>query len=407
MLPNRINTQFIKWTIKRSAKIPSIYIAIGLLLIALSYIDNIFTITEYKDLFDLTDKIGNIFIALAILTFIYKFTVLVFRHYEKKLFDQHRVASLILTSVRKGLRIILILAAINIIITLIGPTKLYLILANNVINTIIIGSIGWIAIQIIYTFEAVIYQQMIRLERKEHIRAKALYTKTHIFRNIATVVIMLITIAAILMSFSSVRNIGISLLASAGFLTAIVGIAAQKTLFSLFSGLQIALSQPIKIGDIVVIDRESGIIEEITFTYVTLKLGDRRRMMVPISQFIEKSFENWSHDHESLRSSIHIFVDYMTPIEELRAELGRILKSSPFWDGVASKLQVANLTQQAVELRIQVSATNADNLSDLRAEVREKMLEFMRTNYPKHFPLLRVSNNMELKQTDNNFDSNQ
>jgi small-conductance mechanosensitive channel len=308
------------------------------------------------------------------------------------MFDSHRVASLILTSVRKGLRIILILAAINIIITLMGPTELYLILANNIINTIIIGSIGWIAIQIMYTFEAVIYQHMISLERKDNIRAQTLYTKIHIIRNIATVVIIIITIAAILMSFSSVRNIGISLLASAGFLTAIVGLSAQKTLFSLFSGLQIALSQPIKIGDIVVIEKESGIIEEITFTYVTLKLGDRRRMIVPISHFIENSFENWSYDHVSLRSSIHIFVDYMMPIQQLRTQLEKILKKSAYWDGVAHKLQVANITQQAIEIRIQVSATNADNLSDLRAEVREKMLDFIRENYPEYFPLTRTFN---------------
>jgi small-conductance mechanosensitive channel len=393
MLLDRTNSYFLKRTILRAAKIPVIYLIIGITLIALSYIDAIFPITEYKTLFNLTDRIGEIFIAIAILRFFYKFVVLVFRRFEKMLGDNHKVAALILTSVRKGLRIIFILAAINIIITLIGPTRPYLILANDVINAIIIGSIGWIAIQILYTFEAVVYQQMIKHERKENIRAKALYTKTHIIRNIATVVIAIITVAAILMSFSSVRNIGISLLASAGFLTAIVGLAGQKTLFSLFSGLQIALSQPIKIGDIVVIEKETGIIEEITFTYVILKLGDKRRMMVPINYFLEKSFENWSHGPESLHSSIHFFVDYMMPIEELRSQLEIILKNSTYWDGIANQLHVSNLTQHSVEVRLQVSAANADNLSELCAEVREKMLEFIREKYPQHFPILRVNGN--------------
>ncbi len=391
---DRTKTQLLRRIILRAAKLPIIYTLIGTFLVALAYIDNVFPITEYKYLFDLTDTVGNIFFALAILTFFYKFSVLMLRRYEKKLIERHQVASLILTSIRKGLKIIFILAAANIIITLVAPTKLYLVLANNIINTIIIISIGWIAVQVLYTFEAIVYQQMISMGRKEHKRMKALYTKTHIIRNVATVAIMLITIAAILMSFSSVRNIGISLLASAGFLTAIIGLAGQKTLFSFFSGLQIALSQQIKIGDIVVIEGESGLIEEITFTYVTLKLGDRRRKVVPINYFIEKSFENWSHDPESLRSSIHFHVDYMMPLEPLRKQLNSILAASTFWDGMASKLQVANLGHHTVELRIQVSAATADDLSDLRAEVREKILEYIRNNYPNYFPMYRVEKDL-------------
>lgn len=386
-----MQAQYLKQTTLRAAKLPVIYLLAGIILIALAYIDDIFPITEYKDLFDLTDKIGNIFLAFAFLTFIYRFTVLLFRRYEKKLFDNHKVASLILTSVRKSLRILFVLAALNIIITLIGPSKFYLVAANKVISTIIIGSIGWISVQILYTFEAIIFEQMVVLSERGH-NAKALYTKTHIIRNIATVVIVLMTIAAVLMSFSSVRNIGISLLASAGFLTALVGLAAQKALFSLFSGLQIALSQQIKIGDMVVIENESGIVEEITFTYVALKLGDRRRMIVPINYFIDKHFVNWSHDPEGLRSSLQFHVDYMMPIQPLRDHLDSILAASSFWDGKASKLQVANLAAQTVELRIQVSAANADDLSDLRAEVREKILEFIRENYPDCFPKQRINN---------------
>lgn len=383
---HQTKTQIIRRLMIRAAKLPLVYIIIGTLLIALAYIDDIFPLTEYKQLFDLTDSVGNIFLALALLSFIYKFSVLLLRRTEKRLYPNHRVASVIITSFRKGLRVIYFLAFVNIVITIIGPTKYYLVLANTIINTTIIASIGWIAIQALYTFETVVYQQMFVVASKENKRAKALYTKTHVIRNVATVVIIVITIAAILMSFSSVRNIGISLLASAGFLTAIIGLAAQRTLFSVFSGLQIALSQQIKIGDVVVVDKDSGIIEEITFTYVTLKLGDRRRMIVPISYFIERPFENWSHDHDSLRSSILLHVDHLMPIPPLREKLTAILSESHHWDGIASKLQVANLGSQSVEVRIQVSAANADRLSDLRAEVREKMLVFIQQNYPQYFP---------------------
>lgn len=391
MSPEKKKSGFFKKAIMRSIRWPIVYFILGLILTTLSYIDEIFPLTQWKRLFELTDKVGNIFMAIAVLTFIYNFAVMICRRYERKSSDDHKVASLIVSTLRKGLRIIFALVAVNIIITVIGPTKLYLVFANNIINTIIICAIGWIAIQVFYTFEAVIYQHMLTLQNEQHIRAKALYTKMHIIRNITTVVIVIITIAAVLMSFSSVRNIGISLLASAGFLTAIVGLSAQKTLFSLFSGLQIALAQPIKIGDIVVVEKESGLIEEITFTYVTLKLGDRRRLVVPISYFIEKPFENWSRDYDSLRSSFYMHVDYTMPIDPLRTELENILRGSQFWDGKAMKLQVSNLTERSVELRIQVSAANADNLSDLRAEVREKILGFIHKNYPDHFPTVRLN----------------
>lgn len=394
MLLNTFKTNSgLKKLLLRAAKMPAVLVLMGLSFAAMSYIDNVFTLTQWKPIFDLSDKIGTIFFALAAATFIYKILVISCRMSEKKLVENHAVASLILTSLRKGLRVIYFLAVINIIITIAGPSKFYLVLANSLLDIMIISSIGWVAVQVFYTFEAILYQHMMSLSRHEHIRAKALYTKMHIIRNITTVVIVVITIAAILMSFSSVRNIGISLLASAGFLTAIVGLSAQKTLFTLFSGLQIALSQEIKIGDIVVIDNVSGIIEEITFTYVTLKLGDRRRLVVPIHYFVDKAFENWSREADGLRSSFYLYVDYLLPIPPVREELNRILKASSYWDGNASKLQVSNLTERCVELRVQVSAANADDISDLRAEVREKLLEYIRNHFPNFLPKVRMVQN--------------
>jgi small-conductance mechanosensitive channel len=385
--------------ILHAARIPLIYLFIGTALIGLSYIDDIFPITNWKNIFDLTDKIGSIFIALALLTFVYNFIILVCRRYEKRLQAEHKVTTLILATARKGLRIIFLLAVIDIAISIMTPTQHYLVLANDIVRVTLIGALGWVAIQILYAFEAVL-QQYVETQSDAN-RAKALYTKMRILRNITTVAIIIITIAAILMSFNSVRNIGISLLASAGFLTAIIGLSAQKTLFSLFSGLQIALSQPIKIGDIVVIEKESGIVEEITFTYVTLKLGDRRRLMVPINYFIDKPFENWSHEGSSLRSSFSLYVDYMMPITPLRDKLDAILHLSPYWDGLAKKLQVSNINDSCVELRIQISAANADNLADLRAEVREKLLSFIQENYPDYFPHQR-SQTITLRGTETN-----
>ena len=391
----QIKNSLLKRIILHAAKWPAVYLVVGALLCALEYVDNLFPLTHSKHLFDLTTVIGNIFIILAIVTFVYNVFVLFCLRFEKSQAEDHKIAALLISSVRKSSRIIFILIAINTIIMVAAPTQSYLIFANNIINTILIISLSWIAIQIFYTIEAVLYQYMLTLTHDDHIRIKALYTKMHIIRNIATVLIIIITIAAVLMSFSSVRNIGISLLASAGFLTAIIGLSAQKTLFSLFSGLQIALSQMIKIGDMVVIEKESGIVEEITFTYITLKLGDRRRLVVPITYFIDKPFENWSRDGNSLRSSMSLYIDYMMPLEPLRAVFDQILQNSPYWDGIAKKLQVANFTDRSIEIRIQVSAANADNLSDLRAEVREKMLEFMQINYADFFPKVRLNDSSQ------------
>lgn len=371
----------------RAIRIPLLYMIAGIICLMLSTVDDIVVqLGRFKHIFDLSDKIGNILIVLALIIFIYNFSVLVCRHFESKLKDTHKMSVLILSNIRKSLRIIFVLVAINAIISLLGPSKNYEYIINNTINTIIIGSIGWIAIQALYTFEAYIFQRMGKMSIEDNGRAKAIYTKTHILRNIGTSVIIFITMAAILMSFSSFRNIGISLLASAGFLTAIIGLSAQKTLFSLSSGLQIALAQPIRIGDTVVIDKDAGVIEEITLTYVTMKMGDRKRLIVPISYFIEKPFENWSHDAKSLRSSLVFHVGFKLPINILRAEFERIVESSAAWDGEVKKLQVADLNEKNVEIKIQISAENADKLSDLRSEIREKILDFIQRNYPEGFP---------------------
>lgn len=373
----------------RAAKLPSIYALIGTILTCLSYIDDLLHFSMWKRVFDISSNIGNIFFALTFLTFFYNLVVMSCSRIEKNLDKNQQITALVLSNLRKGLRIIFLLVAINVAIILASPSPFYLMLANNIINTIIIGSIGWIATQIFYTCEAVLFQQMMRLPRHESLRAKALYTKLHIIRNIATVVIMTITIAAILMSFHSVRNIGISLLASAGFITALVGLAAQKTLFSLFAGLQIALSQIIKIGDVVLIENTTGTIEEITFTYVTLKLSDCRRLILPINHFIDKPFQNWSQDNTSFKDTITLYVDYLMPIEPLREHMNTVIQNSPFWDGHQRKLTVSKFTENAVEITIQFTANTHDDLGELRAEVREKMAEFIRDNFPTALPRRR------------------
>lgn len=259
--------------IKQAITLPALCLAIGLVLI----------------FFNQTEIAGNFLIPFSFLTFIYKLLVHGFQYYENKLLESHSIASLIFKSVRKSLLIIYLLAIIHIMIMVI-PSKSSLVIANEILQIFIICALGWLAIQILYTLEAIIFQQTIKLAEEDRHRGQKIYTKTHILRNIATVIVILLTLATILMSFSPVRSIGISLLASAGFLTAIIGFACQKPLSTIFSGLQIALAQVVKIGDSVIIENQSGVIEEISFTHVKMLIKDGRRMIVPINYFTDKHF---------------------------------------------------------------------------------------------------------------------
>jgi|GEM_PF-2251753 small-conductance mechanosensitive channel len=373
-----------------AAKLPLVLFLIGAACIAIAYLNAYHSFVPWPLVVNLADQVGFAFTTIAIMTFIYQFIVLTLQHYEDILWKEKRTTfSLMLSIIRKGLRVIFLLVIINVLIKLLGDNGFYLSVINNVINAIIILSVGWIVLQIFRTSETVFYQKML-LSPKEYSLAKARYTRIHILRNIATVLVIAICIAVILMSYQSFRNIGISLLASAGVLTAIIGLAAQRTLASLFTGLQLVLTQTIKIGDVVVFEKQTGIVEEITLSCVILKLGDRRHLVIPINHFIDKPFENWTHEGDCLRSSISFSVDFMMPIGPLRAELDNILANSLYWDKTAKSMQVSDWGEHAIEITIQLSAANADNLGDLRAEVREKILDYMRTNYPQFFPNLRL-----------------
>lgn len=390
MTLERKETHFIKDIFWRAAQLPIVFVLVGISCIVFLKTNKAIAITDHTILLKAIEESGRFFFILAILTLLYKFFTLACVHYEMKLANTHTTASLVLGSIRKNLRVIFILLTINLAVVIVEPNDFYATLAKNFINIIIICSMGWIAIQFFYTLEAITYRRMQAVADDNRLRAKAIYTKTRIIRNIATVMVVIITVAMILMSFSSVRDIGISLLASAGFLTAIIGLSAQRTLFAMFSSLQIALSQSIKIGDIIYIEKQTGSIEEITFTYVTLKLGENRRLIIPITQFIEKPFENWSREGENFEGSFYISVDHSMPIEPLRTELTNILKNSPRWDGKTGTLEVNDLPEHSVKIRIQVSARDIDTLYGLSAEIREKLLTFMQKNYAEHFPKLRI-----------------
>jgi small-conductance mechanosensitive channel len=202
--------------------------------------------------------------------------------------------------------------------------------------------------------------------------------------------VVIIATAVALMTIPAVRAIGATLLASAGLAGIAVGLATRPLLENLVAGVQIALTQPIRIDDVVIVESQFGRIEEITATYVVVALWDRRRMIVPLTYFIDKPFENWTRHSADLMGSVMLYTDYSLLVDELRAEVDRILPQSPLWDGGVKAVQVTDTSAQAMEIRILMSARNAAALFDLRCFVRERVLAFMQERYPDALPSTRI-----------------
>ena len=225
---------------------------------------------------------------------------------------------------------------------------------------------------------------------QDNLKARAVHTKINVLVKILLVVIVVIAFAFAMMTFERIRRFGVSILASAGIIGVIAGIAAQRSIANFFAGIQIALSQPIRIDDVVIVEGEWGIIEEITLTYVVVKIWDLRRLVVPIIYFLEKPFQNWTRMSSPLMGTVIINTDYTLPVEKLREELQRIVKISPFWNGEACVLHVTDAKERSLELRAIVSADNAGNMWELRCYVRENLVRFIQLNYPESLPRLRA-----------------
>ena len=208
---------------------------------------------------------------------------------------------------------------------------------------------------------------------------------------VAVAAIAIFTVASMLMVFDTVRQFGASILASAGIAGIVVGLAAQKSIATLLAGFQIALTQPIRVDDAVIVENEFGRIEDITLTYVVVRLWDLRRLVVPITYFIEQPFQNWTRSSANLLAPVFLYVDYAMPIDPLRQELTRILTASTRWDGKVNVLQITDAKEHTLQLRALASAADASLAWDLRCEVRERLVNFVQQQYPAYLPKFRAS----------------
>jgi small-conductance mechanosensitive channel len=254
----------------------------------------------------------------------------------------------------------------------------------------VIASVAWLVTALLRAAEDIVSLRY-RVDVRDNLQARTIHTQFRVLRRMAALTVVLIAVGAMLMTFPRIRQLGTTLLASAGVAGLVVGMAARPLLANLIAGVQIALSQPIRLDDVVIVEGEWGRIEEIRATYVVVAIWDDRRLVVPLSFFIERPFQNWTRTRSTLLGTVFLHVDYTLPVEEARAELKRILDASEHWDQRAWGLQVTDAGRETLELRARMSAPDASAAWNLRCEVRERMVAWLQREQPGSLPRRRVA----------------
>ncbi|WP_277186326.1 mechanosensitive ion channel family protein [Caballeronia sp. BR00000012568055] len=285
--------------------------------------------------------------------------------------------------------VLLIIAGIGFVIFESPDTMPFIAVLRDLETVALIAALTYLAIRSAGAVGEAIVQAH-PLDAEDNLNARRIHTQARVLARSVMFVIFIVGFGAALMAFPSVQQIGASLLASAGVAGLVAGIAARPVLGNLIAGLQIALSQPIRLDDVVVIQGEWGRVEEITGTYVSIRIWDQRRLIVPLQWFIENPFTNWTRNSSQIIGTVFLYVDYRMPIAPLREELERILAHAPEWDGRVQVLQVTDATERAMQLRVLVSSFDSALNWDLRCRVREGLLNFVQAAYPQFLPRARA-----------------
>jgi len=247
----------------------------------------------------------------------------------------------------------------------------------------------WLAARIIAGFaQGVLERHPVDVE--DNMGARRIHTQTRVLSRIAMSLVIVIGASMVLMTFPGARQVGASLLASAGVVGLIAGFAAKPVFSNMIAGLQLALTQPIRLDDVLIVEGEWGRVEEITGTYVVLRIWDERRLIIPLQYFIEKPFQNWTRSSAQLMGSVFFHVDYGMPLAPLRKELERIVHAAPQWDRRFFNLVVTDATERTMQLRVLCTAASSGLAWDLRCVVREGLIDFMQREYPQFLPRLRI-----------------
>jgi small-conductance mechanosensitive channel len=303
--------------------------------------------------------------------------------------SESKLDDLLFPLLGRSLRVLLPVLGIIFALPLLELPPAYEAVLGRASSILLIVAMAVIAFQAVNTFEVGLLGRF-NMAAADNLRARKVYTQVKVIGKVVKVTVTVFAMATILMLFSEVRQLGASLLASAGVVGIVAGIAAQKTLANLLAGFQIALAQPIRQDDVVIVDGEWGRVEEISLTYVVVHIWDDRRLVLPLSYFIEKPFQNWTRTSAQLLGSVFVWVDYSFPVDEARRALERIVSASPKWDRRFWNLQVTDANERAVQLRVLATAADSSSAWDLRCEIREKFIAYIQAAHPQALPQLRT-----------------
>jgi small-conductance mechanosensitive channel len=299
--------------------------------------------------------------------------------------SRHPVVNTLIRRTRGVTRYGLILFVLSIVIPILPLDRAATDIANKVFIAGLILLIGWIVL-LAANLSADHYVGRFQAGASDDFLARKAVTQVEVLKRILDALIIVVAVAFALMTFEPVRQLGLSLFASAGVVGIVAGVALRSVLANFFAGLQIALTQPIRIHDVVTIEGEFGHVEELSSAYVVIRLWDLRRLVVPLSYFIEKPFQNWTRSSSRILGTVFLHMDYSVPIETIRKKAREIVEDSGLWDKQVFSVQVTDMKENALEIRVLVSAADSGRCWDLRCEVREKLIEFIRTEYPGALP---------------------
>lgn len=296
----------------------------------------------------------------------------------------------ILLKIKDPLHLLIPLFGLQVVWGTAPDDMLYISAIRHINSLAIIAAFTWLGLRVAAAIQRIIVISH-PVDVRDNLHARRIQTQTRVLIQTISFVVLLLGAAGMLMTFPAARQFGTSLLASAGLAGIAVGFAAKPVLGNLIAGLQIAFTQPIRLDDVVIVENEWGRIEEITGTYVVVKIWDQRRLIVPLQYFIENPFQNWTRQSSTIIGSVFFWVDYCIDLEALRAEMDRLLEQvKELWDGNVKVLQVTDTSEKSMQLRVLVSSIDSSKNWDLRCYLRENMINFINSNYPDSLPQLRA-----------------
>lgn len=281
------------------------------------------------------------------------------------------------------------LLVLNMLLPLFRMNSIYHRAIDKISDILLTLSVAAVLIGIVKICEDYVYHTY-DIHKADNLKERKIRTQLQFLRRLAILLIIIFALSFILLSFNNLRKIGAGLLTGVGIGGIIIGFAAQKTLGNILAGFQLAFTQPIRIDDVLIVENEWGRVDEITLTYVVLKLWDERNLIIPINYFIEKPFQNWTRIGSQIIGTVFLYLDYQVPLDPLREELTRLLQLSPLWDKRVNLLQVTNASDKSIEIRALVSASDSGKAFDLRCYIREGLINFIRSHYPGSLPLTRA-----------------